>query len=476
MQKQKATTDHLGLVRSHFDAILKSGRGNFGPDPTAMWLSSLDTRTHAYPADDSRPDHIPKRVYRNIDAPKGASLYWDQASVVAAHALTAVTGEQRYVDAVDAYVGDFLNRCVATNGLFLWGNHYYFDVFRGCPVWFAVDDPPKPCFMPEEVGALHETRPIPPAWETFWRVSPEATERCIRQIGHLHVVDPQTGCFNRHADQRRSCAFLESGGIIAESLGWLSKIKGGDPALVELALKVARYNFNHRDAVTGLLENNPTETRWDKHCCTTEVGLWAGSLLRAETHTGNEEFQSMADAALRAYLKYGFDPQRQQFYGALQVSDGAPVREHSTPYQPGTYTDFWKPLFPAHDYPFCLAEACLALFQRTGEALYEEAVTRWVECIRRELPANRGRGAYAEHYGRGVHFLLGAADALPQTGARALAHQLAGEAVEVLFAHGMFRTHPGENRYDAVDGPGFLLLALIYLETGTPPQGMGFGF
>ena len=40
---------------------------------------------------------------------------------------------------------------------------------------------------------------------------------------------------------------------------------------------------------------------------------------------------------------------------------------------------------------------------------------------------------------------------------------------------GMFRSHASEDRYDAVDGVGFLLLALIYLETGKKPDTLGFG-
>ena len=48
--------------------------------------------------------------------------------------------------------------------------------------------------------------------------------------------------------------------------------------------------------------------------------------------------------------------------------------------------------------------------------------------------------------------------------------------MEVLFDDGMFRGHPGEHRYDAVDGVGYLLLALIALETGQEPDLMGSGW
>jgi hypothetical protein len=54
-----------------------------------------------------------------------------------------------------------------------------------------------------------------------------------------------------------------------------------------------------------------------------------------------------------------------------------------------------------------------------------------------------------------------------------LAHRLAEEAMRFLFVHGMFRGHPGEDRYDAVDGVGFLALALIELSSGQSPDGYG---
>ena len=40
----------------------------------------------------------------------------------------------------------------------------------------------------------------------------------------------------------------------------------------------------------------------------------------------------------------------------------------------------------------------------------------------------------------------------------------------------MFRSHPGEDRCNAVDGPGILFLGLIYLQTGSQPEGFGFAF
>ena len=61
-------------------------------------------------------------------------------------------------------------------------------------------------------------------------------------------------------------------------------------------------------------------------------------------------------------------------------------------------------------------------------------------------------------------------------GAADLATALASEAIAVLWDGRMFRSHPGEHRYDAVDGMGYLLLALLCLSTGREPNMMGSGW
>ena len=473
---EPSSPKHLAPVRAHFDRLLADGLDVYGPERTPMWMASLDTRTGRYPEDDTRPESIGKRVYRNIDAPRGCSLYWDQPALVAAHALSAATGEPRYAEAADAYVRSFLERCVAQNGVFLWGNHYYYDAFLDMPVRFHGEEAPTPCDLATETGELHEIRPITPAWEIFWQVSPQATERGLRAALAGHLVDAETGKFNRHADGRTGCAFLEAGGVLIQSLAWLYG-KTGDDDLLGAARRIADFSFRYRHPATGLLENCPTVTRWDKHASTTEVGLWAGCLLRAAEGTGIDEWVEMADASVSAWLRYGYDESTGRFYGRLRVADGSPILgPKETPYQPGDYGDLWEPLFPTHDYPMPFAECCLALYKATGREEYATACRRWAEAVRNELPARGGVGAYAEHYGRCIHFLLGCAEALGDGESSRLAEQVADEALDTLWAHGLFRGHPGEDRYDAVDGVGFLALALIQLATGDAIDLMGTGW
>jgi hypothetical protein len=460
--------DYIGPVRAHLDKILDKGTDVYGPEKTPAWMASLDTRTGTY------PERFPKaqagqRVYRDIAAPRGSSMYWDQPQVVAAYNLTRICGEPRYAKGADDYVRWFLRTGIDKNGMFEWGNHRYYDSYTDKVVHFA--------------GGPHEMRPIGGAWDMFWRISPEATEREIRQAGKRHVFDEVTGGFNRHDDQKTGCAFLEAGGILADSLCWLAQ-KTGDRTLADRALLIAKFNFNYRDPQTGLIENDPTVERWDKYGSTTELGAWAGSLLRAYERSGVKEFANMAETALKTWLRFGYDAQTHQYYGQLRVKDGAPVFSKTglpsaDDYYPGNYANIWNAMFPTHDYPMCMAESCLSIYRRTKAPEFEEAVRRWARVVKDHpapTTAKGGLGAYAELFGRAIHFLTGAGQWLKEPEYTTLAHKLAVDSVDILFADGMFRSHAGEDRYDSVDGVGYLLLSLFYLQAGKRPDYMGLGF
>jgi hypothetical protein len=476
--------DPLRLVTTHFDTYLRHCKDTYGRKETAMWISSIDLESgRMSDPGDRRIDQIEmtvapkkgcgvrpgKRVYRNIDAPRGSSLYWDLPLILAAHRLSVRTGSELYRERADSYLHDFLGRSVAPNGLLLWGNHYYYDVVRDETMWFHGDEDPRP-FEPEtDECFLHETRPISPPWELLWNTAPELTRAYLDAIWEHHVYNKETGGFNRHSDRKPGCAFLESGGIMVEGLAYLAG-KTADPRDLRRALQPARFSFSNRGRDTDLLENNPDQRRWDKFVTTTEIGMWAGCLLNAYTYTGEREFFEMADRAVRAYLHHGFDPDAGRYFGKLEVATGRPVlTERTTPFEPDTYSDIFEPLFPTHEYPLDLAETSLRLLELTSNPVFREAATRFISVIENSLPARAGKGGYAEHYGKCISFLVHAARVLSEDRCRDLARRVAEEAVSYLYldgalGDGIFRGHPGEYRLDAVDGIGFLLNGLLDLE------------
>jgi hypothetical protein len=97
------------------------------------------------------------------------------------------------------------------------------------------------------------------------------------------------------------------------------------------------------------------------------------------------------------------------------------------------------------------------------------------EIIRCSPPADRA-SVYAEQYGRCIAFLARAARALGERRYVTLARQLADEAVVRLPENGWFQGSPDSHLYEAVDGVGYLFLALIELETGESAADWGGEF
>ncbi len=452
---------YLTAVETHFAALLTQGRpqrreGNF----SAMWMSAVDLRTGTFPTTEPAAG---KRVYRNIDAPRGCSLYWDQPAIAAARLLGRTGRGHEAATATEAYISEFLERSCSATGLFLWGNHYFYRPDLDSVVKFHVDEEPFAVVPADEAGELHEARPITPLWTAFWEVSPRATREALRAMGRHHVFDAATGGFNRHADQRCDHAFIEAGGVLVESLAWLAA-KDGDADTLDLARRIAHFSFSHRGAATGLLENNPTTNRWDKHVATTECGLWAGCLLRAAELTDAAELRDLAVEVVEAYLRFGYDVEAQTYAGMVRVADGERVRGlKETIYQPDDHVDFWHPLFPRHDYPFQFAGVCCDLLVQTGKPLFAEACRRWATALEQALQTRGDRPIYAEHYGRAIHLLLQLGRVLDAPALVKRAHSLADEALSTLGADRLFRGHTTEARYEAVDGVGYLCLALLEL-------------
>lgn len=468
---------YANAIEAHMDYVTENSLDELGDEHTGMWLATIDIKTNGLP-----DIPLPKRLrwYRKITSPGGANLYWDQPTIVAAHELSRRTGCKCYTDAANRYIKAYLDRCVdSTSGLISWGNHRYYDVLTDSVVGFT--------------GGYHECRPHTPAWQSLWAVDPDVTERAIRSMARAHIKEADTGKFCRHAkvnvaagkftDQEVEFAmpFLEAGATLIESLCWLAK-KQGDPdgSLAKQALRVARYSFARRNKRTGLVRNQPVKKRWDYDASTTELGLWAGSLMRASEYTGINEFQEIAEAAMKSWLKRGFDTNAGMYFGSLSVENAKPrIPDQPRGYMPPAYADvFDLHERPTHNYPMPMAETCLTLYEKTNEDLYRKASLRWISHVRKSLPANGSKGAYAEDYGRVIHFLQRASQVLQLPAAHDAAVEVAEEAMEQLYVPrmGMFRSHPGEDRCDSVDGPGILILAFMALDGRDPTLETAFHF
>ncbi len=478
---QVKANNYLKYVKSHFDNFLEIGTDIYGKDKTPMWMSSVDLEEGNYPtgkkdyykiseennekvlAVEERLGKLGKWAYRYIDAPHGCNLYWDQPLIQAALDLSRLTADMKYKKAAKDYIGCFLEKCVSDNGIFLWGNHYYYDAFKDKVVKFIGE--PEICDMEEEKGTLHEMRPIRPVWDIFWEISPKKLENFIVEIGKRHIYDENSGGFNRHADNKKAHAFIEAGGILIETLCWLYS-KTEDKTLLEKAKKIANFSWEHRNSQTGLLENNPTVERWDKYTSTTEIGLWADCLLMSYQLSGYEKFVEMAKSAVLSFIKYGYDEGIKKYYGKLKVKNGTAITgEKETKFQPEKYSNIWHRIFPSHDYPLIFAESTLKLYQITGEKKFKEAAIHWVKIIQNEIENGNYKYSYAERLGLCIRFLLKAGKILKKEDYIPYAEKVADKTISLFYHEKMFKSHPYNTLCNSLDGIGFLLQGLLHLSS-----------
>lgn len=488
----------LPLVVSHYDQFLLRGLDTYGPYTTANWMASLDTNTKSYPVNDFA--NAGRRIYRQNPSPKGANLYWDIPQIDAAVRLSAVTGDSKYSDSARDYIAAYLNPVrsddsiyLADSGLWKWGEHWYYRAF---------DDPADEVnnyFNDRTIGfsgSHHEMRPLTPDWQLFWDMNPSMTATQIDRMGRYHVeggYETTTGRFSRHdhwttptSQDSHHHAFVDAGGVLVESLAWLAQKSTGpdrDKYLSQAKI-IAEFSHSARLPATGLIRNNHSTDRfrWDYNVTTSEIGVWAGKLLVAADYTGDLEYLEMARDGVLPWLQYAWHPAAGRYYGKVNVSDGTPNFDESTEYQPLDYSSPWNVLVPSHDHFLGMAEALIELYQWGATyhpqdlPILETHIERMAKNIVEERPAlnaRDGMGAYAEPYGQSVHFLLAASQVLNEPTYRKHAERLAHEAVTVLYTGDMFRTHGKEDRYDAVDGFGFLAEALLDLGSYNAPDEPG---
>ncbi|MGI9473433.1 MAG: hypothetical protein ACR2NZ_17965 [Rubripirellula sp.] len=433
--RDEPVSERLDAVVAHMQYLTEHSYDQVGKVSTPMWLSKIDIRSNGLPK--SREAGDPRR---NAGASSGASLFWDQPSLVAAYELSQRTGCKCYTDAAQAYTQAYIDACLdGQSGMLWWGSDHEYDVVEDSIVGPDGDD--RRTYLPRT-----------PGWETMWLIDRSVVERQIRSMSEIHDTDPSLA--------------LAPDWVLIDSVCWLAAQDASDrQSLLNQAWEVARARFKTRHPDTGLITTAAIVADQVDAESTTELGVWAMSLLRAAQQSRSQAFQNMADEAISRWLFNGYDSDAGKYYRSIEVASRTPIRGANQ--SSGWHAEVFVPdgtQNPNHAMP--MAETCLSLFDLTGKQIYQESVERWVAQIEASLPANQGHGAHAEDYGRVIHFLVRASIVMDEPRYRALAESVAQEAMKVLYEPklGMFRSHPGEDVCESVDGPGYLLLALLSLE------------
>ena len=423
-------------------------------------------------------------------AMRGSNFWNDQATLRVMYRVSQITGNPKYAQAADAYIDAVFQHAVKDNGLLVWGTHIFYDAYADRP---AGDMDGR---GPHEILVYH------PEWAELYRRNPAGTRRAIDAIWQWHILDGDTGQHNRHDDKSPGCDFAFSGGSFTLACAFLYG-QTKELTYLERAKTIAGWHWRHRDPQTGLVPDAPALTdRFDgQHCMTTVPGPFASQLLRSYELTGDVWFRDVAVACIKAYDTFGYDQQTQTYHGMLKL-DGKPVPESAKgpgydAWAPHGPVDVWKTTIYSYEFPLVAAQSAIYAYELTGTGgkagdLELLAVAlRWAGFIERNLPPRTGRrwkaeieaalpeianhpGSYAEDYGRTVSFFLHVYHATGDLRYRQIAEDVARQAVDKLYVCGLFKAHPAKPYYEATQGVGLLLHALLELDMLPEPWRLAF--
>jgi hypothetical protein len=481
---QSRAADYLpwrAYVSNCVETLIRYGTDRYGPIHTDMLMSILDVQKLESP---EKPLLLDGQVYdegrpqrRN---PAGANLWYDQATLRVMYRLSRLTGDARYAQAADAYINAVFKRAVKTNGLLVWGSHIFYDAYADKAGGDGNGSGP------------HEILVYHPEWAELYRLNPVATRREIDGIWEWHVVNKQSGQHNRHDDKSPGCDFAFSGGSFALACAFMFS-QTREAQYLDRAKIIAGWHWQHRDPKTGLVPDAPsTGDRYDaKHSFTTIIGPHVSQLLRCYELTRDTWFREVAVSYLKAYDKWGYDPTNRTYYAMIKL-DGTPAAEQArgTGYDawaPTGPVDVWKTSIYSYEFPLVAAQSYIYAYELIrgadgkGDAELLAAARRWAEVIEKNLPPKAGRrwkkeleeampewrntgGSYAEDYGRTISFFVHLSHATQDEHYLNVAKAVAREAIDKLYTNGLFKGHPAKPYYEATNGVGILLHALMELD------------
>ncbi len=305
------------------DRLIEHGRDKYGPKSTPLFVSQLEIDTRRIPPADTE---LYGQGARGGAGPTMNNLQFDSGLIRLLDTLSQVTGEPKYAQAVDEYLGYYLaNLPEGKTGFFPWGDHRGYDV---------VAD--------QTIKANHEFKNIYPPWERFYAINPAAVTRQIESL-KLHIYDEsRSWAFSRHYPSGHGIphSMNSSGGAYIVAWSFLYKTTD-EPKYLEWANRMTDYFWSVRNPETNLLAAHPADPAYLKSLVDKRAQLRASRteymgqlttfsqhLLRAADLLGPDRGKKQRAQAL-AYIRAMTDRMDIQdegsFYATFDLVTGEPL-------------------------------------------------------------------------------------------------------------------------------------------------------
>ena len=439
------------------------------------WANDLDFSKAEYPDWEVLPWRGGKRdCYVNA---RGSEFYEDQPMMHAFSAASTITGDQKYYDHLRKYFNEVLK--ISKTDRFMWGTHLYYDVF------FDRDN--------DDGNTPHEFAVKSPAWDELWDLDKDATYKEIEYILLNHIVDNETGEYNRHdvgnpandsSIEKNPCMVPIAGGLFIYTFCFMYK-KTGEQKYLDMAKLVADLWMKSKDEKTGVAPNGPNLPPKEANSSTDYTGnalsgVVCYGLLKSYEVTGDEYFKDSALYHLKNYGKYGYDEENRKFFANVDIrtlKNKSGSRWEKGEF-PAGYCELWQPYQYGWEQPLLVAQTYAYAYHLTKDKDMLYYAEKWAVMINENPPEMGCRhdtqdeiyarffsrmGTYADYYGRCISFFI---TLYIDTGKKEYlgkAKDFADEAILKLYYKGLFRGHPASTMYHNIDGHGFLMYGLLQL-------------
>jgi len=223
------------------DNLIEFARDVYGEKQTPLFVSQVAIRKRSIPPAETT---LYGKGHRGGAGPTTNNLHFDSGLIRLFDALTRITGERKYSQAIDDYLAYFFEALPEPNtGFFPWGDHRGYDV---------VED--------RAIRACHEFKVIYPPWERFWQVNPQAVRRQIESL-KLHVYDEsKSWAYSRHYPSGHEVphSMPSSGGAWIVAWSFLYG-QTNDDRYLQWTKQMADYFWSIRDPNTDLLASHPAD-------------------------------------------------------------------------------------------------------------------------------------------------------------------------------------------------------------------------
>ncbi|MEQ9286374.1 MAG: hypothetical protein RIG77_05670 [Cyclobacteriaceae bacterium] len=452
--KDKEGSKYIGIVKTFADSLLSLATDRYGTRKTAMWASVINLNSLSVPIRNVQPT---KGVRPHDRAVGGSNYYHDVMTMKAFDALSEITGNPKYKEAVAAYSKDFLSFAQNPDtGLMGWGEHLYYDFYRD-----TVSISESKLFDQKYFfGYPHEFLAWTPPWERLWSEDASRTQRAIEGVmWHFQGPDTKTYLFNRHANwnitehQKIVMPWIKHSVLFAYSFAFLYR-QTGNELWKKRAFDTSLLYWNLRDYETDLVFNcfyHATEQDAGKLPDMGSSGLYAYWMYKTAELLEDENLKDTAKRVIQAYADYGYNEREGFFYSELNL-DGTPAKGADK-------ANAWKIGYGSSSlFSYARAAAYLAS-KEDGDAFVKIAIN-----CEKQIPGSPLPEQFtAFNLGEAINFYMDLYDLTGKKYYLGEARKYVDTGIERFYKNGLFSRQTHDDYYEAKLGIGDLVTGILRL-------------